>query len=360
MKYLFIALLLLHGLIHLMGFAKGFHLAEIKELTLPVSKFSGLLWLAAFGMFGFTAAMYGMDKPMWWIPAFAAVGLSQVLIFFAWQDAKFGTIANGVILLVALSAFFAFQFEQAYKNDVIAAKAEAGKGTLTYVENALLDELPDEITNYLRYTWWNGKAVPTGFKAVMQGRMRSKTADWFAFTAEQHNFFEAPARLFFMKAKMYGLPVLGYHKYANGEASMDIRLCGLIPVAQHSGKDMLHTETVTFFNDLVLMAPGRLAVENINYGKEENLETTYSAWNENIQAELIFDSDGSLQNFLSNDRMEVNHGDYLPFSTPVKSYKMQGDLRILARGEAIFEYPEGPFTYGEFDMDSIEFFFPKA
>lgn len=31
-------LILLHGLIHLMGFLKAFHLADIEQLTLPISK----------------------------------------------------------------------------------------------------------------------------------------------------------------------------------------------------------------------------------------------------------------------------------------------------------------------------------
>ncbi|MCB0663392.1 MAG: hypothetical protein KDC24_11675 [Saprospiraceae bacterium] len=360
MKYLFLSLLVLHGLIHLMGFAKGFQLADIKELTLPVSKMAGLFWFAAFAMFGITAAMYGMDKPLWWIPAFAAITLSQLLIIGAWQDAKYGTIANAMILLVAMSAFFAFQFEQQYKNDVLAAQNEIVTTNSTIITEDVLAELPDEVTDYLKFTNWDGKIVPVGFKAVMHGRMRNKTLDWFDFTTEQYNFFDKPTRLFFMKAKMFGLPVLGYHKYADGQSSMDIRLLGLIPVAQHSGKDMLHTETVSFFNDIVLFAPGRLVAEGIEYCNESNLECQFSAWNENIKAELFFRPDGSLYDFTSKDRMDVDYGDYLPWSTPIPGYKLQDELRIPTHGDVIFEYPDGPFTYGEFDIDAISYFFPKA
>jgi hypothetical protein len=46
-KYLFILLVLLHGLIHLMGFAKAFDLASFEQLRVPISPAVGLLWLAA-------------------------------------------------------------------------------------------------------------------------------------------------------------------------------------------------------------------------------------------------------------------------------------------------------------------------
>jgi hypothetical protein len=37
MKTAIIVIILLHGLIHLMGFVKSFGLADISELTLPIS-----------------------------------------------------------------------------------------------------------------------------------------------------------------------------------------------------------------------------------------------------------------------------------------------------------------------------------
>ena len=44
---LFAALLLAHGLIHLLGFAKGCGLAEVPQLTRAISRPEGLRWLLA-------------------------------------------------------------------------------------------------------------------------------------------------------------------------------------------------------------------------------------------------------------------------------------------------------------------------
>lgn len=91
-----------HGLIHLMGFAKAFKLAEIKELTLPISKPAGLIWLLSALIFVVSAALLWGNQDMWWLVAVAGIVLSQILIFMYWRDAKFGTIANGIILLAVI------------------------------------------------------------------------------------------------------------------------------------------------------------------------------------------------------------------------------------------------------------------
>jgi hypothetical protein len=45
-----------------------------------------------------TLVAFLLKKDWWWIIAVPALVLSQILIIMSWQDAKFGTIANVVIL----------------------------------------------------------------------------------------------------------------------------------------------------------------------------------------------------------------------------------------------------------------------
>ena len=96
----------IHGLIHLMGFTKAFQLAEIDQLTLPISKSSGVFWLiGCLLMLGSGAALL-LKLNWWWAVALLSVIISQVLIIMSWQDAKFGTVANAIILIGILSLYF--------------------------------------------------------------------------------------------------------------------------------------------------------------------------------------------------------------------------------------------------------------
>ena len=55
MRWALIGLLLLHGFIHLMGFAKAFGYAEMPQLTQPISREWGVVWLLAGGLVVATA-----------------------------------------------------------------------------------------------------------------------------------------------------------------------------------------------------------------------------------------------------------------------------------------------------------------
>lgn len=98
-KFFVLGLMLLHGLIHLAGFLKGFGSANPDALSMDITKLQGLFWLAAFLLFGITGLI--------------AVFTSQILIIQYWQDAKLGALAkvlettqriNGIHIPVKLEA----------------------------------------------------------------------------------------------------------------------------------------------------------------------------------------------------------------------------------------------------------------
>jgi hypothetical protein len=89
-----------------MGFVKGFGIAEIQELTLPISKSGGLLWLLSSLLFMSSATLFAMQYEVWWKIALIGITLSQLLIFYSWQDAKFGSAANILVGLAILIFVF--------------------------------------------------------------------------------------------------------------------------------------------------------------------------------------------------------------------------------------------------------------
>lgn len=105
MKTAIIVILFLHGLIHLIGFVKAFGLAEISELTQPISRIWGLFWLFTAILLILTGVLYWMNLETWWIPAITGIILSQILVFAFWQDARFGSIPNLIILIFIVSGF---------------------------------------------------------------------------------------------------------------------------------------------------------------------------------------------------------------------------------------------------------------
>lgn len=102
MRYLFAFVVFIHGLIHFMGFAKAFGYGNITQIAKTISKPFGALWLFSALLLIFTAVLFLLKNEYWWLAALTACGLSQLLIFTVWRDAKFGTIANILIAGYAL------------------------------------------------------------------------------------------------------------------------------------------------------------------------------------------------------------------------------------------------------------------
>lgn len=102
MKMLIVFILLVHGLIHIMGFVKSVNPNAITELKTNISKPLGILWLLTAFLFIFTSAFLFVDLPLWWIPVSIGVIISQVLIVLSWQDSKFGTMPNLIIIFFTI------------------------------------------------------------------------------------------------------------------------------------------------------------------------------------------------------------------------------------------------------------------
>jgi hypothetical protein len=255
MKTLLALVTLMHGLIHLMGFAKAYNYGNITQLTKEISKPMGTVWLITAVLFMAVTVMLFLKKDSWWILGLIAVILSQILIFNVWQDAKFGTIANVIILVAIIIGYGRSSFENSYKKDVSDGVTRTQNLKNTVLTEGDIKSLPVLVRQYIRYTGALDKPKLLSAKVLFDGEMREKGKDWFTFKSEQHNFFDEPTRLFFMKAKVFGVSVLGYHAYKKGEATMQIKLLGLYPIVDMKKGELNKAETVTLFNDMCILPP---------------------------------------------------------------------------------------------------------
>jgi len=361
MRAILLFFVIFHGLIHLLGFVKAFGFSDVEQLTQPISKPFGVIWLISFVLFAVVAVMFISRGSYWWLFGFLAVLISQVLIFYFWKDAKFGTVANVIILFAVVIGYGTWNFKRSYQNEVTSGLIQTASIPESVLSEADIQNLPLAVQNYLRYTGAVGKPKVKNFKVEFTGKIRKdEQSEWMPFTSEQYNFVDASTRLFFMNATMKYLQVLGFHCFKNGSAFMDIRLLSLIKVQYQSGKQMDISETVTFFNDMCCMAPATLIDKRIQWIEVDGNKVKASFTNNNItiSAWLYFNEKGELVNFISEDRYAVAEGHVmrrLPWSTPLKDYKKLNGTKIAGYADAVYTYPEGDLTYGTFTFTSIEY-----
>lgn len=249
-----------------------------------------------------------------------------------------------------------FSLKAAYTRDRSRA---ATNGPL--ITEADLLGLPPAVQRYLRITGFVGAPRPSVVNAKMNGRIRSgSSAPWMRFSAEQRNTFAPHARLFYLDALMYGLPVQGYHRFVAGEASMDIRLLGLLTVQQSSGTEFTRAETVTLFNDMCVLAPGSLLDPAIAWSSIDAhaARAVFTHAGHAIQAELRFNDAGELVDFQSDDRTRAMPDGSMQsarWSTPLHGYRHFGRYYLASAGEARWYEADGSFAYIEVTFNAIHY-----
>ncbi len=362
MKWGLFTVILIHGLIHFMGFAKAFEFAELPQLTQPVSESLGIVWLAAGFAMLLAGALLIISPRAWWVMGLVAVLLSQITIISSWDDAKFGALVNLVVLTGVILGFAAqgpLSFQAEYMREVKKRLEQPFSPRLVTEEDLAI--LPEPVQRYLRSAGAIGQPFIHHFVATWRGRIRATKDDpWMAFTAEQHNFVGEPSRFFLMKARRGGLPVDVYHAFQDNSGTMSVRLLSLIPLVNSAGPELDRAEAVTLFNDWCLLAPTALIDPAIQWEliDEHSVRGYYTVGPNTISAVLVFNETGNLVDFISDDRLVASpDGDRLTeqrWSTPVKEYRNYGQRRAFTRGEGKWHPQEGAFAYIELELLDLQ------
>jgi len=362
MKAVLVALLALHGAIHLMGFAKAFGLANLAALRLPISRPVGMLWLVAALAFVVSAGTVHAGWRYWAAVAAPAIVLSQVLVVLAWSDAKVGTVANLLLLaptVLGLLDLRGSSFRSRFERDAAAAQERVRPARI--VTEADLAGLPPQVQRYVRRTNAVGRERVSAVHVRFRGTMRpSPEADWMTIRAEQLDTFAVPERLFLMDARRSGVPFQALHVYRGETATMQVRVASMFDVVDARGAKLDQSETVTFFNDICLLAPAALVDADVEWRDLDphHVLATFRNGGQTIRATLTFDAEGDLVDFVSNDRYMSADGktyEQHPWSTPVHEYRELGGARLPSRVEALWKRPGGDFVYARFVVEDVRY-----
>jgi hypothetical protein len=363
MKTLFLLGLAGHGLIHLMGVVKAFRLADLPQLTRPISGSVGVLWLAAAVLFVASACSLLAWPRWWWALGACAIPLSMLAISMSWSDAKFGAAANAVVLIGVVYGFLSdgpFSLRAEYERDVISSVTD-----LAWTEPLQEDDLeplPAPVQRYLRAAGVLGQPEVHSFFVRMHGRIRSGNEErWIPLSAEQYNVVAPATRLFYLRGSMFTIPVQGYHRYLGSEASARVKAAALLPVVDMSGTEMTQSETVTLFNDMCVFAPATLVDPAITWewADDRTVVAHFTNAGHTIRAELSFNDRGELVNFRSNDRYQASPGGKAarktPWATPLGEYHLFGSVRLASTGQGRWDEPGQEYVYIELTIDDVQY-----
>jgi hypothetical protein len=226
-----------------------------------------------------------------------------------------------------------------------------------------LTGLPDPVRRYIGRSGAVGRPRPQNMRVVLDANMYRKPGQApMRARSVQYTFFGRPTRLFLMDAHMFGLPVRALHVYRQERATFTVRVASTVDMVDLRGEEISAAETVTVLNDMCLMAPGALLDPRLAWGAadDRSAAVTFTNGPHVVTATLVFNDRDELVDFWSDDRPDSSTGTFVPmrWSTPVTEYRDVEGRHMLHRGSAGYLRPDGPFTYGEFTMRSIQYDVP--
>ncbi|UTW64544.1 hypothetical protein KFE98_10510 [bacterium SCSIO 12741] len=350
MRIVFIILLIIHASIHLFGFLKAFGFAEFEALKQPITKGLGLFWLLAFGLLLATAIAFLMSSERWWIISFFALVVSQVLVFWFWSDAKYGTVLNLLILIPTILGYADFSFQKRLGLERAELFDQTQFLDQNLVRPADVSVLPPAVKKWLMNSGVVGKKRASNVYLVqeLQLRLKPDQSEWNYGKADQYFSIEPPSFHWKMNMDMNALmSVAGRDQYKEGKGEMLIKIQSLIPVADAKEDKKIDQATLQRYLAEMVWFPSAALSSYVKWEHldEHSAKATFSYQGVTGSGVFHFDEAGAFQKFVAMRYKDAK--DPKPTEWIVSALKTEekNGIKIPTECEASWTLENGSWTW---------------
>lgn len=350
----------IHGIIHLLGFLKAYGIAEFNGIDQSISKVSGLFWLLTFLLLVVTMVLFIIRSDYWWALGFIAVAASQFLIFYYWSDAKFGTIANLIILLSTTLGYSNYSFHNLIKKERIALINNSQTIQNRVVDTNDIKTLPPIIQKWLNNSEVVGKPIVSNVRLTQELKLKLKPeqGEWSQGTAEQYFTIHPPAFNWNLNSQMNPfMNIVGRDKFEKGNGEMLIKLLSIIPVADVENNDKINQATLQRYLAEIIWFP---SASLSNYIKWEELDSNSAKATMEINGTkgtgtFYFDEKGLFKKFVAMRFKESNDIEPIKWTVIASKIEKRNGIKIPTECEASWNLKSGQWTWLKLNIKDIKY-----
>lgn len=360
MRTAFLLILFLHGIFHILGFLKSYHLAEGLQPFPDIPKSLGNLWLFCSILFLAVFILMIFNKAWWAFFAIAAVLLSQALIVLFWQDAKFGTFLNSIILLVSITAMGKFQFDSMVQKEAKELLSNIPVITNAKIVKDDLAHLPEIVQKWMENSGVVGKQKIVSVRLTQKGEMKTKPdGTWMQFTAEQYFNLENPAFIWVAEVIPFpGIHLSGRDKFYDGKGEMLIKLLSLIPVVEEGNNEKMNSGTMLRFLGETCWFPSAAFNQYITWEAVDanSAKATFSLNNKKVTGLFTFTKTGKLKSYEAERYYGAGkEAQKEKWLVEVESYKEFEGIKVPNKSKVTWKLPEGDFNWLNLEITELEY-----
>lgn len=252
-----------------------------------------------------------------------------------WPKIILGSVAAMAIVAASAVGIGRVASERRVSGEIADLFAASEEAEPTVVTEADLVGLPEPVQRWLRWSRVVGKERPSTVRLKMEGRFRTgEDQDWMPFAAEEYYTTDPPG--FVWSVRMEAAPLLsivGRDRYADGVGDIEMRLLGLIPVADKRGGDLNQGALLRYLNETMWFPAATLSPYITWAGRDANsAEATMSYGGVTASLTFVFDEQGRLTN-MTGLRNNDAKGRALPWSTPLDAHGEFDGVRVPLGGK---------------------------
>lgn len=359
LRNLFLILLLSHGLIHLMGFAKAFEFASFNQLSASISKTAGVFWLLTALLLLVAALLFFLKNDAWWMLAVGGIVLSQWLMIAYWQDARYGTIANVIILLVLLPAAGNWQFRKQIVADLhgFLPKVVPAAPILT---QAMVAGLPPIVQKWMEFSQVIGKPMQQFVSLHQTGQMRLKpNGKWTPLTATQYFTVTNPGFIWMADAGKPWMHMVARDLYQEGKGHMLVKTMGLFTVANAKGPTIDQGSMMRYLAETCWFPSAALSAF-VNWEAIDSLHAKATMRFGSVEASGVFnfDANGALKGFDALRYYSQKGGDTLEkwhIENDMSSVRTFDGVVIPTKSVVSWQLKDGDFSWLELEITDLQY-----
>lgn len=227
------------------------------------------------------------------------------------------------------------------------------------IQAADLERLPEPVKRFMEYSQVVGTPYVEKVRLKQTGMFKmARDKAWSTFTAEQE--YDIASASFVWKVKMKIAPfinVRGYDRLENGRGNMRIKLLGFIPVVNAKGPEMDQGAMTRYLSETIWF-PQSFLDSHITWEAIDSLSAKgiLTINDQSVEGIFRFDELGRFTEFTCN-RYYISGDEklFLPWHTPVYEYAMRQGLQLATKGKAVWEHPDGEFTYIDLEITEVEY-----
>jgi Family of unknown function (DUF6920) len=348
MRWILALLLIVHGLAHVMGFAKAFGYAELPQLA-HVTRQAGVAWLAA-AILMILCGFLVLWLTAWWSVGVIALVLSQAAIATAWRDAWAGTMLNVVILgAVGLSA--AEWRWEAKTHDTTKRLESAGTVRQAVYSERELAGLPAAVQKYFRQVLTPGQPIIAHARIASHGtfNMGEPPQDnWKPFTAVQDFYPNAPGFVWNARIQMApGIGVFVRDAFSDGQGSMHGSILAVKTVVESGGTpQMAEAALMRYLAEAPWFPTALLPSQGVRWTRlsDSAARATLTAGKTTASLDFRFGGDGLLlgcEALRENDKLHAK----FPWGARSFHWIQRDGMKVPSEAEVFWTLPTGSFAY---------------